>query len=328
MTTMFKVTEPGAYTTVQDRGRYGYQQFGVPQTGALDQFAFCVANMLAGNPEDAAVLEITFSGPRLEILADADIAITGAEMPISVNGQPVKTWSCFSVKQGDTLSLGMAESGCRAYLAVTGGIDVPSVMGSRSCYVGAKIGGFQGRPLAKRDIISRGDNTPHGLPRCLPEQFVPKYTSDILLRAVPGPQDDFFDDGLIIFFASEFTVSANANRMGYRLQGPEIRQQEGFPKSIISEPSLPGGIQIPEDGQPIILLVEQTVGGYTKIATVISADIPLIAQAMPGDNVRFERVDVESAHAAFRGHQELIRQTKEKITSPAELFIERLHQYL
>jgi len=310
---MFKVSEPGAHTTVQDRGRHGYQQFGVPPTGALDQSAFRVANMLVGNPEEAAVLEITFSGPSLEILTDADVAVTGAEMPVSLNDRLMRAWTSFRVRQGDRLSLGQTKNGCRAYLAVTGGIDVPPVMGSRSCYVGAKLGGFHGRPLAKGDIILRGEGIPDTAPRYLPEQLIPRYASEILLRAIPGPQEDFFDEGLETFFTSAFTVSANANRMGYRLQGPAIRPRKGFPESIISEPSLPGGVQVPADGQPIVLLVEQTVGGYTKIATVISADIPLVAQAMPGDKVRFEQVDIGAAHAAFREQETRIRRMKEEI---------------
>lgn len=314
---MFKVLEPGIYTTVQDKGRYGYQQFGIPISGAMDQFAYRVANLLVGNPEDAAALEITVLGPHLEVLAEADIAVTGAEFPISVNGQSVEGWTSFRVKPGDVVTIRQVRSGCRAYLAVTGGIDVPVVMGSRSTYVGGKIGGYGGRPLRKGDILSRGEGRLLKAPRRLPHEFIPTYPREILLRAIPGPQDDYFDEGLQIFFSSEFRVSAKADRMGYRLEGPTVPHREGVPKGIISEPSVPGGVQIPPDGQPIILLLEQTVGGYPKIATVISPDIGRVAQAKPGDRVRFERVDLETAHGILHLQEEAFERIRERITMGA-----------
>jgi biotin-dependent carboxylase-like uncharacterized protein len=310
---MLRVFEPGAHSTVQDKGRYGYQQYGIPLCGALDQFAYRVANMLVGNKEDAAVLEITFLGPLLEIMADADIAVTGAEIPVSVNDKPVDNWASFRVRAGDILRVGQARTGCRAYLAVSGGFDVPLVMGSRSTYVGGKIGGHHGRPIAAGDVLLRGKGGPLGSARRVAPQCVPRYSHNIVLRAVLGPQDDFFDTALITFFESEFIVSSKADRMGYRLQGPTVTHREGVPKSIISEPSLTGGIQVPPDGQVIILLVEQTVGGYTKIATVISTDIPRIAQAIPGDKVRFERINLKDAHKAFRQQEELLQQIEHQL---------------
>jgi antagonist of KipI len=147
--------------------------------------------------------------------------------------------------------------------------------------------------------------TPPGGERRIPEEFIPSYSPEILLRAVPGPQDDFFEKGLVTFFESSFFVSTDSNRMGYRLEGPVIMQKEGMPESIISEPSVRGGVQIPADGQPIILLVEQTVGGYAKIATVISTDIPGVAQARPGDRIRFRRISLGEAHEAFREQEEI-----------------------
>jgi len=296
----FNVVEPGAYTTVQDRGRYGFQQFGVPPCGSLDSFAADMANLLVGNLKNEALLEFTFSGGLLEVLCPGDIAIAGADMEATINDRPVDNWCSCPVLPGDRIRLNQVKTGCRAYLAVTGGIDVPLVMGSRSCYTGAKFGGFEGRPLAAGDLLDRGGGTPLARPRAMPGEYVPRYGSDIVLRAIPGPQDDFFDQGMETFFTSRFTVSNRANRMGYRLQGDPVRQKPGMPKSIISEPSLPGGVQIPEDGQPIILLAEQTVGGYTKIATVISADIPKIAQAKPGERIAFQRVSLDQAHAAYR----------------------------
>lgn len=309
---VFSVLTPGAYTTVQDNGRHGYQQMGIPVSGALDSFAFSVANMLVGNPVNCAVLEITVMGPRFEILSETDIAITGAEMGMTLNDQPVQGWKSVRVKPGDILGINQVKSGCRAYLAVSGGIDVPEVMGSRSTYVGGKIGGYSGRSLKQGDIIKRGKGLLLDTERHLSPAVIPQYSSNIVIRAVPGPQDDFFDEGLKTLFKSEFMVSAKADRMGYRLQGPVIKHREEMPKSIISEPSVPGGVQVPADGQPIILLVEQTVGGYTKIATVISTDLSRVAQATPGDTIRFEKVTLETAHTIYRERQRFMKEIEEK----------------
>jgi biotin-dependent carboxylase-like uncharacterized protein len=295
-----RVIEPGPMTTIQDLGRLGYQEFGVPVSGAVDAFATRIANLLVGNPEGAAVLEITFMGPKLEALAEADVAVTGADIPVLLNDRPVETWSAFPVKPGDVLTLRQARVGLRAYLALSGGIDVPQVMGSRSTYVGAKLGGLQGRALARGDLLARGAGDSRRALKSLPAEFRPRLANRHELRAVPGPQDDYFDTGLEVFFGSEFKVSPQANRMGYRLAGAKVDLKADVPRSIISEPSLAGAVQVPPDGQPIILLVEQTVGGYVKIATVITPDLPRVAQARPDDVVRFLRVDLEAAHRAVR----------------------------
>jgi biotin-dependent carboxylase-like uncharacterized protein len=295
---IFRVMEPGPFTTVQDLGRYGYQQFGVPVSGALDAYSARVANLLLGNPEGSALLEITFKGPKLQVLGESEVVVTGAELPVLLNDEPRPCWTGFPVRRGDLLSLKEAQAGLRAYLAVTGGIDVPLVMGSRSTYAAAKLGGYEGRPLAKGDLLSAGPAEASFKGLSLPAQYRPRHAKEISLRAVPGPQDDRFDSGLHLFFASAFKVSSKADRMGYRLVGPNVELKESVPRSIISEPCLPGGVQIPPDGQPIILLVEQTVGGYAKIATVISSDLPLVAQARPDDIVRFCRIDLRAAHKA------------------------------
>ncbi|MBI9088910.1 MAG: biotin-dependent carboxyltransferase [Desulfobacterium sp.] len=297
---VFKTIEPGAHTLVQDLGRFGFQQFGVPPCGMLDKDAGRIANLLAGNTGNQAVLEITFIGPTLELLYDTIIAVTGADMGLTINGVAADNWRSHRVKKGDLLVVNQAITGCRSYLAVTGGIDVPEVMGSRSCYIGAQLGGLEGRALVKGDLIQGFDTPLPDETRQLPREFVPAYGHEIELRAIPGPQDDYFDDGLALFFGSCFTVSHQANRMGYRLTGPVIHQRPYTSSSIISEPSLPGGVQVPPDGQPIVLLAEQTVGGYTKIATVISTDLPKLAQAVPGDSVRFVPITLDDAHRAYR----------------------------
>ncbi len=298
MRPVFRVKTPGAHTTIQDRGRFAYQHMGVPVSGALDPFAFRVANMLVGNPRDAAALEITFAGPQLEVLSQADIGITGADMRAWANGNPIHCWQSVRIQPGSILIFGQAREGCRTYLAVNGGFHVPTIMGSRSTYSAGRLGGLEGRPLKAGDILMMGAGELLRKPRRLP--WRPCYPDAITLRAVPGPQDDYFVTDMGIFFSSDYTVSSLANRMGYRLEGPSIQRDPGCPESIVSEPSITGNIQIPPDGKPIILLVEQTIGGYAKIATVITPDLFKIAQAKPGDNIRFWRVSLEEAHHAYR----------------------------
>lgn len=310
---VFKVLEPGPFTTIQDSGRYGYQQFGIPISGALDTFARLAANILVGNSDNDAVLELTFLGPRLEVLSDALVAVTGAEIPVFVNDRPQPMWTSFSVGSGDVISMRATRKGVRAYVSVAGGLDVPVVMGSRSTYTGGKIGGLDGRPLAKGDIVHRFAGDSQNRIAALPDDLRPQFHSEITLRALPGPQDDYFAAGLDVFFSSEFTVTSKADRMGYRLEGPKIELKEGVPRSIISEPSLSGAIQIPPDGQPIILLAEQTVGGYAKIATIVSPDLDLVAQARPGDRIRFASVDLTEAHKLYSDYRARLDRLKECI---------------
>jgi biotin-dependent carboxylase-like uncharacterized protein len=308
------VLTPGGFTTIQDKGRYGYQQMGVPVSGVLDAFAFRAANLLVGNLKNAAAMEITVMGPRLEIMAQADIAVTGAEIGMTLNDQPVSGWKSLRVKSGDILDIQQVKSGCRAYLALSGGIDVPEVMGSRSTYVGGKIGGYHGRLLQARDVLKRGQSKLLSNVRETPSDMIPPYPSEIVIRAIPGPQDDFFQEGLQAIFQSDFMVSTKADRMGYRLQGPKVELRKGMPKSIISEPTMPGGVQIPADQQPIILMVEQTVGGYTKIVTVISVDLAKVAQATPGDTIRFEKVSLEMAHTLYQEQLKKMHDLEERLS--------------
>jgi biotin-dependent carboxylase-like uncharacterized protein len=304
----FLVISPGSFTTVQDRGRYSFIDRGVPPSGTLDLFAAAIANLLVGNPAGAAVLETTMTGPVLEVLDEVDIAITGADTAMAVNREPVPGWQSVRVKPGDVVRIRQAKSGCRAYLAVTGGIDVPIVMGSRATCVKARIGGLEGRPLKRGDVLARVPADLLVKPRRLPAELIPAYTPDVVLRAVAGPQDEAFVSGLETFFSSIYEVTPEADRMGYRLKGPPVHHDDGFPRSIISEPTVSGNVQLPADGQPIILLVEQTTGGYTKIATVISTDLSKIAQAVPGNRVRFQRVTLDEAHGIYRGQAALLKQ--------------------
>ncbi len=304
----FEVLAPGGFTTVQDKGRFGFQQMGVPVCGVLDTFSSDTANLLVGNDSDRAVLEITVMGPTLKFLSSMDIAVTGAKMDMTLNDQPTEQWRSIRVKPGDVLTVSQVQTGCRACLAVTGGIKVPPVMGSCSTYVGGGFGGFMGRPLTAGDILDAHKAPLLARERVVPKALVPEYPSHVLLRAVPGPQDGFFDQGATTLFTTRYMVTPRADRMGYRLQGEKIPIKQGMPKSIVSETSMPGSIQIPADEQPIILLVEQTVGGYAKIATVISTDIPKVAQATPGDTISFERIDLKTAHQIYRDEKKKLAQ--------------------
>jgi biotin-dependent carboxylase-like uncharacterized protein len=209
--------------------------------------------------------------------------------------------------------MGLAENGCRAYLAVTGGIAVSPVLGSRSTYLGGTIGGLAGRTLVSGDLLPGGKGQPQGVPRLLP--WTPLYPERIVLRAIAGPHDRFFRHQLDRFFATTFTVSSQSNRMGYRLQGPAVARDLGAPESIVSEPVVAGNIQIPADGQPILLLREQTIGGYTAIATVISADLWRIGQVKPGDTISFVRVSLEEGQRRAGEWQDFLAETERLLTA-------------
>ena len=306
-----KVLAPGGFTTVQDKGRFGYQQMGIPVCGVLDSFAFRVANILVGNNENQAVLEITVMGPSLEITKKMDIALTGAKMGMSLNDKPIEQWKSIRVNPGDILTISQIQSGCRSYLSFSGGLKVPKIMGSYSTYVGGKIGGFMGRSLQKGDILQANNAKPLNKPRSFPLESIPQYPSNPIIRAILGPQDDYFDQGIKALFETDYMVTAKADRMGYRLQGASVPIKNSMPKSIVSEPSMPGSIQIPPDEQPIILLVEQTVGGYAKIATIISTDLSKVAQTTPGDTIRFEKIDLKTAHNLYMEERKKFLQIKE-----------------
>ena len=294
----------GMLTTVQDLGRYGYQRYGVPVAGAMDPFALQVANALVGNSLDEAALEITIVGPTLRATASCLIAVTGADLSFRVNGRPLPLWMAVFVRRGWIIEFGERERGCRAYLAVAGGVDVPPIMGSKSTYLRGGFGGFQGRALKEGDLIPLGQTALH-LPSLAGREFqpgcIPNYSDSPEVRVVLGPQDDYFtEEGIATFLSSEYKVSPTSDRMGYRLQGPEIAHKGRA--DIISDGIALGSVQVPADKQPIVMMADrQTTGGYPKIATVISADIPLLAQCMPGaSTVTFKAVAVEEAQARYR----------------------------
>jgi len=310
---VFEVVQPGLLTTVQDKGRYGYQQYGVPVSGAMDSYALMVANLLVGNSEGDACLEITVLGPRLRILGDTLIAITGADLSPALNNNPLPMWEAVKVCYGDTISFGYPKRGCRSYLAVAGGIDVPEVMGSRSTYIKSRLGGLEGRSLRPGDRLRSGATRVEFSARKLPSQYIFEYTAENELRVILGPQDDYFTErGIQTFLHSEYRISVQADRMGYRLEGPPIEHKAEA--DIVSDGVPPGAVQVPGDGLPIILLADrQTTGGYVKIATVSTIDLTKLAQAKPGDRVRFLRVTEEESYQLLIEYDRIIDALKQHI---------------
>lgn len=312
------IINPGLYTTVQDRGRWGFQEYGMPVTGAMDDYSLRLANILVGNDEYDAVLETTLNGPELSFNIDAVISITGANMIPRVNGYAVPMWRALKISKGDMLSFEMVREGTRGYIAFAGGLDIPSVMGSRSTYVRGAIGGYEGRKLKSNDEINvRDKNFPieQLVGRVIPQQYIPQYDSSCKIRVIPGPQDDCFtEESIEKFFSSEYEITKEADRMGYRLSGPQLLHKDGA--DIISDGINLGSVQVPGHGMPIVMMSDrQTTGGYTKIATVISSDIPLMAQLKPGNKVNFERIDIQKAHKVLKEYEDKIKEIKDYVNN-------------
>jgi len=294
------IQSPGLLTTIQDSGRIGYQRFGIPVSGAMDTYSLQLANALVGNHPDAACLEITIAGPEIIFTGTGAIAISGADMRPAINGKPVPNNKTIGVKSGDILIFKGLKSGCRSYIAFAGGINVPPVMGSRSTYLRAKIGGLEGRALRAGDEIPLGVYLGKLSIMEIPGEMVLSYKSNQTIQIIPGPEVHRFDpEGVYNFLTSDYIVTEQSDRMGYRLSGNPVRHQQGD-ADIISAGISFGTIQIAGDGQPIILMADrQTTGGYTRIANVVSVDLTLAAQLKPGDKIRFCEITLEKAQALY-----------------------------
>lgn len=305
---VFKVLSPGGCSTVQDQGRQGWLESGVPVSGAMDQFALFAANALLGNDAQAAALEITLMGPKLRVLAPTLVAVCGADLGLRLDGQPAPMWTPLVLSPDQVLSFRQPLDGARAMLAVAGGLAALPLLGSRSAYALGRLGG----PLQAGDIIKA---LPGALPApgaSLPEELRPRPARSITLRVVAGPNQEFFSArGQETFYAGQYRLSSRADRRGTRLEGPVVEMDPAFPSSILSEPNLPGIVQVTPDGQPMVLLKEQTVGGYAKIATIISPDLDLLARALPGDLIRFERLELARALAAARQRAALLERVRQ-----------------
>jgi len=306
---MMRVSDGGLSTTVQDTGRDGHYHIGMPPSGGLDQYAHRIANFLVGNDADAATLEMTYTGPELVFEEDALIAVCGADMDPQVDGEPVGTWTAVRVEAGETLSFEFATEGARAYLAVAGGVDVAPVMGSRATYTLIGIGGHEGRELAAGDTLSVGASDTDAEARAgttVDSAYVPTYESENVLRVVMGLCDyRLSEDGRETLLGTEWTVSDEADRVGYRLEG-DVDVQEMFvereqpfgagpdPTNVVDLGYPVGSIQMA--GQPIVLMRDAvTGGGYATVGTVISPDRSTLAQGRSHETVVFEPVTVEEA---------------------------------
>lgn len=302
----FEVVQPGLWTTVQDRGRHGYQRFGVPVSGAMDSYSLIVANLLVGNEEGAACLEITLLGPQVRVLCNTVVALTGADLNPLLNDDPMTMWEATGVGPGDIISFGHQKTGCRSYLAVAGGLDVPPVMGSRSTYSRSRLGGLDGRQLRPGDRLRSGQAGQLTPTKSLPPERVPTYQSEHTLRVVLGPQDDHFTEkGVHAFLHSDYLISVRSDRMGCCLEGPPVEHRAGA--DVVSDGIPAGAVQVPGDGLPIILLADrQTTGGYAKIAAVVSVDLPELAQAEPGQRVRFSAVTEDEAYRLATDYEQTL----------------------
>ena len=304
MTAALRVVRAGLFDTVQDLGRIGFMALGMPTAGAMDRIALILANALVGNPTGTAGLEIGVMGPDLEVEADSvRIALVGPLSPALIEGpdvppKPLESDRTHLLKRGQVLRVGMVEGSSTAYLAIAGGVALRPFMGSLSTYTRAGIGGFEGRKLAAGDMLPlKLDQAPAGDDYRIAGPF--DYGSGPI-RVVWGPQDDYFSArGRKTFVESEYLVSKEADRMGIRFDGPTIEHSKGA--DIISDGIGPGAIQVPGAGLPIVLLGDrQTVGGYSKIATVASVDLPRLGRLLPGQRVRFNAITVEEAEKLRR----------------------------
>jgi len=305
-----EVLSPGLQTTIQDLGRFGYGRYGVPPSGALDSFALRIANRLVDNPEDQACLETTLMGLRLKALNDVCLAVCGANLQPQVNKRPLEMWRAYVLKKDQILSFAGPESGCRAYVAFGGKLKVLSLLGSLSTNLPAGFGGLEGRALQKGDVLQI--ESPQlklaAAGRKIRTQWIPDYPGTWTLRIIWGPQDaDFTDAAKRTFTNSRYTVASQSDRTGIRLDGAVIERKNNTAESIISEGLIAGSIQVPGDGKPIIILGETVSGGYRKIATVISADLPLLGQIKPGDEVHFEPISMDAAQRALLKMEESIK---------------------
>jgi antagonist of KipI len=314
------ITGAGLQTTVQDLGRPAFQHAGIPGSGAMDVAACRAANFLVGNDDGAAVLEAALIGPTIVFDDEALIALTGGDLDASIDGWPVPRWHALHVPAGATLRFGRPAIGCRAYIAVSGGIDVPLVFGSRSTYLRAAFGGLEGRALRAGDRLAVGTPPPlaRHIARSLPVSgdrataarwsvsttLRPSYRDEPTVRLVGGAHLNLLDDASRqALYTARFRISSSSDRMGYRLDGQSLSLRA--PTELLSEGVTFGTVQLPPGGVPIILMADrQTTGGYPRIGEVASADLPLVAQLKPGDSLRFRSVAVEEAQRLIVQHEQ------------------------
>ena len=324
-----KVIRPGINVTIQDKGRPGTQHLGVPVSGVLDPIAMRLSNALAGNPDDICVLEIALVGPTLEVEADSvRVALAGTRGQIEVLGDQITrlpAHQSIRFARGQRFRVGTLTDTANAVLAVEGGFSVASLYGSKSTYKRAAIGGHAGRALVEGDRLPLGRNAVEG--RGELQLFSDNYLDEEgPLRVIMGPQDDYFTDAALRnFLERPYTITRESDRMGMRLQGPLLEHSRGY--NIVSDGIVTGAVQVPGNGSPIILLADhQTTGGYPKIATVISADLPRLGRAQPGDIINFEEVNIEAAEEARRVQEVMVSELIDTMV-PAGAWLDKTALY-
>lgn len=322
-----KIIRPGLLTTLQDTGRYGYQKVGVITSGAMDVYSLRLANILVGNDENEAALEITLTGPTIEFTSDTLIAIIGGDFSPIIDGQKVPTLRPVAVKAGAILKFSSCKVGCRAYLAVAGGYDVPKVMGSKSTYLRANIGGFDGRVLKKGDLLNTNEPSEYGqqmminlLSRgahsyahakwCISKVHTSEKNLRKPIRVMAGLQyDSFSEKAKYDFFATDYLITTQSDRMGYRLEGAKLETNGHL--EMISEVACSGTIQVPPNGLPIILMADhQTTAGYPVIGQIALVDVARIAQLKPGDSINFKLISNEEGERLFIAMEKCIENIK------------------
>lgn len=304
---VIQVQSPGLFTTVQDLGREGYGPMGVSPSGAADPIALRLGNRLLGNPEQTAGLEMTLLGGTFVFPEGAALALTGSDFGATLDGASVEQWTSFEANAGQVLRCGPTRTGARCYLCVKGGIEVRPFLGSASTHILSGLGGLDGRPLRKGDVLNIGVAANAAFrKRTISPQILERLAPRKVLRVTPGPQAAWFPESShAAFYGATYRVTEESNRMGLRLEGAAIPDTSGG--EMISEGVSLGAIQVPAGGQPIILFVEQqTAGGYPKIANIISADLASVGQLRPRDEIRFEKVEMEMARALLREQEELL----------------------
>ena len=311
---LIEIIDPGVLSTIQDLGRFGYQKYGVPVSGAMDQFAYRIGNILVNNDQNSPSIETTVFGLKLKFLKDTVFSITGANLSPTINQKSVPMWQSIVANQNDTLELHSPLDGCRSYISFEGGISVPETLGSKSTYANSNFAGLNGRSLITGDILTNHktfEPSKYVQRRLPPKILPPTYDHDHQIRVILGPQQrSFTAQGIETFQNSEYIVSDQSNRIGYRLEGKKI---EHFGSSdILSDGTMMGSIQIPGNGNPIILMSDRGVtGGYPKIATIISSDISKIAQALPGDKIKFLVISNREAESILIETENLIQKIYE-----------------
>lgn len=328
---MITITKPGLLSSIQDLGRYGYQKYGVITSGVMDPIAHRLANLLVGNTENKPTIEVTLLGPVIEFHQDSLIAICGGDLSPTINKIPVRTWRTILVKKGTELKFGQTRAGCRAYVAVAGGFSIPSIMESAATYLRAHIGGFQGRSLQAGDqikfhslsglslkMMQQLNNPINNQPFVemewsISSDLIPTLQNSPLIRVMKGRHYQLFTkESQEKFFTKPFKVTTQADRMGYRLQGPTLHLEKA--REMISEAVTFGTIQVPAEGHPIALLADrQTTGGYPRIGEIASVDLSLMAQAKPGDEIYFTAITHEEAGLLHLEREIQIKQLKHGI---------------